>query len=307
MLRIAGYSTSIVSAVQSPVAEIISSGRGAIVAAISRLLVSSRRPGMFSQRHPPCMCSEIMLTGAATATRGSIDGEQERLRAAAGLSRDSEAVAADVGQRLEKIERADRIPQLQAAEAQAPEVLPASAERVRQLPAVAVADHVVREDDEALARETDRPSWNRVDRGVLQAAVGPVPVRRQDGRERTVADRPVQISGDEEPGQALEVHLRHRVVRVRDFVEDHRTERRPIRHRHQPGRREHVVMEVLRARRPLFGAREPRRLEPVVMRPGTAAARRAGSQRPRKERSSSESSSPSTRGNDTRRGEARTP
>mgnify|MGYP003693753379 CR=1 FL=1 len=62
----------------------------------------------------------------------------------------------DVGQRLEEVERADAVPQLQAAEAQAPQVLAPPAERVRQLPAVAVADHVVGEDDEALAREADR-------------------------------------------------------------------------------------------------------------------------------------------------------
>jgi len=39
--------------VQSPVAPVISMGRGAIMAAISALLVSSRRLGAFSQMPPP--------------------------------------------------------------------------------------------------------------------------------------------------------------------------------------------------------------------------------------------------------------
>ncbi len=70
-LRISGYSTRGVSFVESPVAEIMRSGRGAIVAASSTLLVSRRSPGGFSHRHPPCMCSEIMFTGTATFTRSS--------------------------------------------------------------------------------------------------------------------------------------------------------------------------------------------------------------------------------------------
>ena len=56
---------------QSPVAEIISIGRGAMVAAISTLVVSRRSDGGFSHKQPPCMCSEIMFTGTATLTRSS--------------------------------------------------------------------------------------------------------------------------------------------------------------------------------------------------------------------------------------------
>ena len=72
-------------------AETISIGRGAIVAAISTLVISSRRPGGFSHRQPPCMCSEIMLTGTATLTRGSTAASEERLRAAAGLAGHADA------------------------------------------------------------------------------------------------------------------------------------------------------------------------------------------------------------------------
>ncbi|MEJ7709847.1 MAG: hypothetical protein WKF84_08305 [Pyrinomonadaceae bacterium] len=41
--------------VQSPLADTISIGRGAIIAAISTLNVPSRRFGAFSQGEPPCM------------------------------------------------------------------------------------------------------------------------------------------------------------------------------------------------------------------------------------------------------------
>ena len=71
MPRTAESSASRVFTVQSPVAETISSGRGAMVAAISTLLVSRRSVGAFSHRQPPCMCSEIMFTGTATLTRSS--------------------------------------------------------------------------------------------------------------------------------------------------------------------------------------------------------------------------------------------
>src|SRR6188474_3213975 len=102
MRRTAGYSASSVLAVQSPVAEIISSGRGAVV-----------------------------------------DGrEQERLRAAPRLAGDRERVALDVGERLEEVQAADRVPQLQSPEAQPPQRFAFAAEGMRQLPAVVVADHV---------------------------------------------------------------------------------------------------------------------------------------------------------------------
>ena len=41
--------------VASPVADTINRGRGAIVAASSTFVVSSRSPGRFSHKHPPCM------------------------------------------------------------------------------------------------------------------------------------------------------------------------------------------------------------------------------------------------------------
>ncbi len=47
------------------------SGRGAMSAAISGLMVSRRRSGAFSHSQPPCMKAETMHTGAATFTRSS--------------------------------------------------------------------------------------------------------------------------------------------------------------------------------------------------------------------------------------------
>ncbi len=135
------------------------------------------------------MCSEIMLTGTATLTRGIDRREQERLRAAAGLARRGERVAAHVRQRLEEIERADAVPQLQPGQAQPPEKLAPAAERVRQLLAVVVADHVVAEDDEALTRQPDRARGPGRRRRVLEPAVGPVPVGREDRGKGAVADR----------------------------------------------------------------------------------------------------------------------
>ena len=133
--------------------------------------------------------------------------EQERLGTAAGLARRGQRVAAHIRKGLEKIERPDAVPQLQPREAQPPQRLATAAERVRQLPAVVVADHVVAEDDEALTREADCARRTGRGRRVLETAVRPVPVRREDGRERAVTDRPIQVARHEEPRNALEVDL----------------------------------------------------------------------------------------------------
>ena len=101
--RTAGNSSSSVCDVQSPVADTMSSGRGAIVAPISTLVVSSRSPGGFSQRQPPCMRSEIMLTGDRDLDPIVHRGQQKRLRSAARFSGGADRIAADVGQPLEKV------------------------------------------------------------------------------------------------------------------------------------------------------------------------------------------------------------
>ena len=105
------------------VADTISIGRGAIVAAISTLLVSTRRPGHVLAQATALHVERDHVDGHRDRHATIDRAEQERLRAAAGLPGHAEAVAADVGQRLEKVERADRVPELQAAETQAPQVL----------------------------------------------------------------------------------------------------------------------------------------------------------------------------------------
>ena len=60
----AGNSSFGVLTVQSPVAATSSCGLGAKSAAISTLFVPTRSSAAFSQRDPPCMMNETMLTGA---------------------------------------------------------------------------------------------------------------------------------------------------------------------------------------------------------------------------------------------------
>src|ERR1043166_3035679 len=77
MALTAGYSSVCVFLVQSPVAAAMISGLGADMLAISTLLVSKRRLAAFSQIAPPCMMSEIMLTGAANWIRSSMAASEK--------------------------------------------------------------------------------------------------------------------------------------------------------------------------------------------------------------------------------------
>ncbi len=104
------------------------------------------------------------MQGDHVDRHGSLDslvdrGQKKCLRAAAGFAGGAERVTPHVRQRLEKVERTDAVPQLKPGEAQPPQVLAASSECVRKLLAVRVADHVVAEDDDALAREANRATW----------------------------------------------------------------------------------------------------------------------------------------------------
>ena len=158
-------------------------GRGAIMAPISTLNVSRRRLGAFSQRPPPCMMAEIMLTGAENCMRSSIAASRKVCvpppEAPVAPMRDG----VDLGQRLQEIHHADGVPQLQAERAEVPELFRRGAEIVRRLDGVVVAHHVVAEDDVALLREVDAARRHGGEHGVLQAAVVPVAVRRDDRRE----------------------------------------------------------------------------------------------------------------------------
>ncbi len=91
-----------------------------------------------------------------------------------------------------------------------------------------------------------------------------MPVRRQNGGERTVPNGPVQIARDEEPGQALEVHLRDAIIGVSDLAEDHRRQGRLLGDRQQAGGREHVLPEVVGSMLPLTARRDRRRRKVIV-------------------------------------------
>ena len=96
-----------------------------------------------------------MFTGAATAIRAVDRGEQERLGPAARLAGGADRVAAHVGQRFQEVERRGCCSTAAARRGSGPTGLTPAAEGVRQLAAVVVADHVVGEHHEALARQAD--------------------------------------------------------------------------------------------------------------------------------------------------------
>ena len=150
----------------------ISSGRGAITAAISTLVVSSRRPGGFSQRHPPCMWSEIMLTGAATAMRGStaaarnvcVPPPDSPVIPIASFRTYGSASRKSIARMLFQSWRPDRL---------RPNMFARSTERVRHLLTVVVAHHVVGEDDEALTCQVDGPARAGIQQGVFRTGHTP--------------------------------------------------------------------------------------------------------------------------------------
>ncbi len=156
MARTAGYSSVCMLRVQSPVAAVISIGRGAIMDAISTLLVPMRRLGAFSHRPPPCMMNDTMLAGA-----------EKRMRSSTAATcivwvAPPDAPVAPIwcgftpGSDFQKIDRANRVPQLQAERAETPKLLHRLvAEIVRRLNGVVVPHHVVGEHHVPLPRQVD--------------------------------------------------------------------------------------------------------------------------------------------------------
>src|SRR4029453_1994193 len=68
-------------------------------------------------------------------------GQQKRLSPAARRARRTNGVAFDVAQRLQKIQRSDAVPELESGKTQSPQLFAIATKRMRQLPAVVVADH----------------------------------------------------------------------------------------------------------------------------------------------------------------------
>ena len=77
-----------------------------------------------------------------------------------------------------------------------------------ELLAIEIADHIVSEGDVALPREGDAARRSRKDLVVGQSPAPGMAVRVEDRRQRATApERPVEVAGDEEARQALEINL----------------------------------------------------------------------------------------------------
>ena len=160
--------------------------------------------------------------------------EQEGLGSASGSARARQPALVDVGERLQEVHRADAVPQVQPQRPDPPLGEARVEEAVVHLARVVVADHVPGEDDVALPGERDAPRRDRPVGAVLETAIGPVAVRREDPGKRTgLPERSVEVAGDVEPGMALEVDLLDGVVAPLDPAEDVRIERPLLRHRPQ--------------------------------------------------------------------------
>src|SRR5207247_3662070 len=126
--------------------------------------------------------------------------EREGRPAPAGRACGADALRVHLGARLEEVEAAEAVPELQAGQARPPPGLAPAPEGVCELAAVVVAHHVVGEGDEALARETDRGPRDGGDLRVLEPPVGPVPVRQQDGGKGPAPGGRLEVARHEEAG-----------------------------------------------------------------------------------------------------------
>ena len=162
-----------------------------------------------------------------------------------------EAALVDVGERLEEVHRADAVPQVQPQRPDPPLGEALVEEAVVDLARVVVADHVVREDHVALTRERDAARRDRPVGAVLEAAVGPVAVRREDpGKRARLPERAVEVAGDVEARVALEVDLLDGVVAPLDPAEDVGVERVLLRQRPQAGAHEDLLAQEPGPREP---------------------------------------------------------
>ncbi len=179
----AGPSTVIMVSVQSPVAPTMICGLGAAAAAISMLEKSTRSPGAFSHKQPPCMECDTITHGATAASRSSIAPSimvcvpppDSPVMASRDLSTS--------GRRFKKIEGADAVPRLQPHERHAPQpVFPVRPERpvLGNLPRIVVAHHVIGKGHATLPRKRNCARRNRAVRPVRHAPVVPMAVRDQN-------------------------------------------------------------------------------------------------------------------------------
>ena len=217
-------------------------------------------------------------------------GQQEGLGPSAGGSRAGQPALVHVRERLQEVHRADAVPQVQPQRPDPPLGEARVEQAVVHLPRVVVADHVPREDHVALPRERDAPRRDRPVGAVLEAAIGPVAVRREDPGKRTgLPERSVEVAGDVEPGMALEVDLLDGVVAPLDPAEDVRVERPLLRHRPQAGAHQDLLTQEPGPREPGLlvavgreGVRRVQRadLDRAAIDPGDGLVLRARGERP---------------------------
>ena len=127
-------------------------------------------------------------------------GQKKGLRSSTRGAGHANLIPVDFRQRLQKIERADRIPQLQAHRVERPQLFRRRVSKVmRQLVRVAVADHVVGKRHISLRRQIRAQRRYRVDRGLMRPAVLPMSMwngDRGDPMARRRIDRNVKIPGE---------------------------------------------------------------------------------------------------------------
>ena len=187
-------------------------------------------------------------------TDPGIDRRDEKcLCSATRFASHSDSGRVDLRQGLQQVDRADAVPELHAKEIDAPERLPvrlvrlsraltpfavSRGEAVADRRAVVVTDHVVTERNIALHREVGGPTSGRIEVGVLEAAIGPVAVRAEDGRNfLSIADLgPVKVAGNIKARIAFKVDLLDRISSTVDAAEDDRIEGPLLRHGEKAGR-----------------------------------------------------------------------
>src|SRR5437899_2276279 len=118
--------------------------------------------------------------------------------------------------------------------------------RVREM-RIVKAHHVVGERNHALPGETDAASGNAAVFGVGHTAIGPVPVRIEDRRERTFSlpQWPIKISRNVKARKRLKIHLFDAVSFAVDLSENARVQRSLLRHRTQAATDEDMLADIL--------------------------------------------------------------
>ena len=207
-------------------------------------------------------------------------GQQKRLGPAARGAGGADAVGIDVGERGQKIDATDTVPQLQRQRSGVL-VLPAD---VAQFP---VAHHVVGQDDRAHARQRRGPLLHVGPIAAVVPGLVPVAMRAQDPGVGSVArGRAIQAARHEHAGEALERHLLDGVPVVLAPVMVDGVERCPFRPRAHPSADQDALADPRGARVPLRRASRTSRPDeparPALPLPcGSILAATGGPDRPR--------------------------